>query len=182
MYPLGPKSAPLVSRMLSDLLMITTSNKELSVKTTTLMSERDILAAEISPLRSENRRLVRENNQLHLEIIRQAEDFDRRERGLQQMMKKNEGDMKDATFISNQNNQLVEKYENEINSLMNDKMGKLDKLMSMLENKKIDGDVASTVGNVREILKSSIKEQVSEAATEVVNDTIDKSTVKTDLN
>jgi centrosomal protein CEP135 len=117
MYPLGPKSAPLVSRMLSDLLMITTSNKELSVKTTTLMSERDILAAEISPLRSENRRLVRENNQLHLEIIRQAEDFDRRERGLQQMMKKNEGDMKDATFISNQNNQLVEKYENEINSL-----------------------------------------------------------------
>ena len=46
--------------------------------------------------------------------------------------------------------------------------------MGMLENKKIDGDVATTVGNVREILKDSIKEQVSEAATEVVNDTIDK--------
>ena len=63
---------------------------------------------------------------------------------------------------------------NEINSLMNDKMGKLDVLMGMLENKKIDGDVATTVGNVREILTEGIKEQVSEAATEVVNDTIDK--------
>jgi hypothetical protein len=70
---------------------------------------------------------------------------------------------------------------NEINSLMNDKMGKLDVLMGMLENKKIDGDVATTVGNVREILKEGIKEQVSEAATEVVNDTIDKA-VKTEVN
>ena len=69
---------------------------------------------------------------------------------------------------------VVDNKINEINSLMNDKMGKLDVLMGMLENKKIDGDVATTVGNVREILKDSIKEQVSEAATEVVNDTIDK--------
>lgn len=77
---------------------------------------------------------------------------------------------------------VVDNKINEINSLMNDKMGKLDVLMSMLENKKIDGDVATTVGNVREILKDSIKEQVNEVATEIVNDTIDKSTVKTDVN
>ena len=69
---------------------------------------------------------------------------------------------------------VVDTKINEINSLMNDKMGKLDVLMGMLEKKEISGDVATTVGNVREILKSSIKEQVSEAATEVVNDTIDK--------
>lgn len=70
--------------------------------------------------------------------------------------------------------QVVDTKMNEINNLMSDKMGKLDLLMGMLENKKIDGDVATTVGNVREILKEGIKEQVSEAATEVVNDTIDK--------
>jgi len=70
--------------------------------------------------------------------------------------------------------QVVDTKMNEINNLMSDKMSKLDLLMGMLENKKIDGDVATTVGNVREILKDSIKEQVSEAATEVVNDTIDK--------
>lgn len=62
---------------------------------------------------------------------------------------------------------------NEIEGLMNDKMGKLDVLMGMLENKKIGGDVASTVGNVREILTGSIKEQVKEAASDVVDDVVD---------
>jgi len=62
---------------------------------------------------------------------------------------------------------------NEIEGLMNDKMGKLDVLLGMLENKKIDGDVASTVGNVREILTGSIKEQVKEAASDVVDDVVD---------
>ena len=62
----------------------------------------------------------------------------------------------------------------EIDNLMNDKMGKLDTLMTMLEKKNIDSDVASTVGNVREILAGSIKEQVSEAASEVVSEAIDK--------
>ena len=76
---------------------------------------------------------------------------------------------------------VVDTKMNEINSLMNDKMNKLDLLMGMLENKKIDGDVATTVGNVREILTEGIKEQVSEAASEVVNDTIDKA-VKTEVN
>jgi hypothetical protein len=63
----------------------------------------------------------------------------------------------------------------EIDNLMNDKMGKLDTLMTMLEKKNIDSGVASTVGNVREILSGSIKEQVQEAASEVVEEAIDKS-------
>jgi len=66
---------------------------------------------------------------------------------------------------------------NEIEGLMNDKMNKLDTLMTMLEKKNISGDVATTVGNVREILKEGIKEQVSEAASgiakEAVSDAID---------
>jgi len=63
---------------------------------------------------------------------------------------------------------------NEMEGLMNDKMGKLDVLMGMLENKKIDGDVESTVGNVREILTGSIKEQVKEATSDVVDEVISK--------
>jgi centrosomal protein CEP135 len=80
-HPLGPMSAPLVSRLLSDLLLAAQSNKEYETSARTINMERDMLAAETMPLRSENRRLVRENNQLHLEMIRQAEDFERRERG-----------------------------------------------------------------------------------------------------
>ena len=69
----------------------------------------------------------------------------------------------------------VDSKLSEIDDLMNDKMGKLDTLMTMLEKKNIDGDVASTVGNVREILSGSIKEQVQEVASEVVEEAIDKS-------
>jgi len=69
----------------------------------------------------------------------------------------------------------VDSKLSEIDDLMNDKMGKLDTLMTMLEKKNMDGDVASTVGNVREILSGSIKEQVQEAASEVVEEAIDKS-------
>jgi hypothetical protein len=63
----------------------------------------------------------------------------------------------------------------EINTLMNDKMNKLDSLMGLLEKKKdiTDDGVATTVGNVREILKDSIKEQVQEAASDVVSKAID---------
>ena len=57
-------------------------------------------------------------------------------------------------------------------------MGKLDNLMNMLEKKNIDGDVASTVGNVREILKDSIKEQVQEADSDAVSKAIDKNNTK----
>ena len=67
---------------------------------------------------------------------------------------------------------------NEINSLMNDKMGKLDAFMNILEKKNITGDAAATIGNVKEIFTDSIKEQVSEAASDAVSDAIDKVEVK----
>jgi hypothetical protein len=72
---------------------------------------------------------------------------------------------------------VVDTKIHEIDELVNDKMNKLDTLMTMLEKKNISGDVATTVGNVREILKEGIKEQVSEAASgiakEVVSEKID---------
>jgi hypothetical protein len=62
----------------------------------------------------------------------------------------------------------------EIDTLMKDKMGKLDTLMGLLEQKEIKGDAEQTIGNVREMLKESIKENVAEVATGVVSDAIDK--------
>ena len=66
----------------------------------------------------------------------------------------------------------------EISNLMNDKMGKLDAFMNILEKKNIDGDAAATIGNVKEIFTDSIKEQVTEAASAAVSDAIDKVEVK----
>ena len=66
----------------------------------------------------------------------------------------------------------------EISNLMNDKMGKLDAFMNILEKKDITGDAAAAIGNVKEIFTDSIKEQVTEAASEAVSDAIDKVEVK----
>tara|TARA_B100000949_G_C14123091_1_gene383421 strand:- start:169 stop:765 length:597 start_codon:yes stop_codon:yes gene_type:complete len=66
----------------------------------------------------------------------------------------------------------------EISNLMNDKMGKLDAFMNILEKKNIDGDAAATIGNVKEIFTDSIKEQVTAAASEAVSEAIDKVEVK----
>ena len=60
----------------------------------------------------------------------------------------------------------------ELGTLMNDKMNKLDSLMGILENKKSDS--IETVENVREILSGSIKEQFGEVAKEAVSSTIDE--------
>ena len=57
---------------------------------------------------------------------------------------------------------------NEIESLMNDKMDKLDSLMGLLENKNKNPE------SIKEIFTESIKEQVSEVASDVVSDAIDK--------
>ena len=62
----------------------------------------------------------------------------------------------------------------EIGTLMNDKIDKLDKFMGMLEKKNIPGDAAATIGNVKEIFTDSIKEQATEAASKAISETIDK--------
>ena len=65
----------------------------------------------------------------------------------------------------------------EIDLMMNDKIGKLDSLMDMLEKKnteKKNTERDGAVGNVREILSDSIKGQILEASDEAVSNAIDK--------
>jgi hypothetical protein len=58
-----------------------------------------------------------------------------------------------------------------LDSLMNDKMTKLDSLMGLLEKKAQTG--SDTASNVRDILQGSIKEQVVEAAADSVQESLD---------
>ena len=60
----------------------------------------------------------------------------------------------------------------EIDLMMNDKIGKLDSLMDMLEKKNTERDGA--VGNVKEILSDSIKGQILETSGEAVSNAVDK--------
>ena len=68
----------------------------------------------------------------------------------------------------------------EIEDIMKNKVDQLDNIMNIIQKKNISGDVATSVGNVREILNEGIKEQVSETASgiakEAVSDAIDNIT------
>jgi hypothetical protein len=61
-----------------------------------------------------------------------------------------------------------EKKLKEIDIMMNDKMEKIDSLMEMLDKKNIEEGIASTVGNVREILSDHKKPDI-DSSTEVVS-------------
>ena len=72
---------------------------------------------------------------------------------------------------------MKESKMKEIDLMMNDKIGKLDSLMDMLEKKnteKKNTERDGAVGNVREILSDSIKGQILEASTEAVSNAVDK--------
>lgn len=75
--PLGLESAPLVESLLSDL---TKTNERLEALTAQVEAQaQSLVVAENTahPLRKENGRLLRENNQLHLELITRAEQAER---------------------------------------------------------------------------------------------------------
>jgi hypothetical protein len=66
--------------------------------------------------------------------------------------------------------QDIEKGDNklkEIDTMMNDKMEKIDSLMNLLHKKNIQEDVASTVGNVREILSDHTQNTDIDSSTQV---------------
>lgn len=110
--------------------------------------------------------------------------------GKAEVKKKNEFDFKKELekivperYAIEESKQIIEDSKNskvaELDILMKDKMGKLDTLMGILEKKEIKGDTEETIGNVREMLKESIKENVAEVATGVIatgviSDAIDK--------
>jgi len=72
----------------------------------------------------------------------------------------------------------VDNKMTEIDSLMNSKIGQLDQIMKALTDKRIDGEVATTIGNVRELLKEEPSKVASEVAKNtainVIDETIEK--------
>tara|TARA_A100001015_G_scaffold271352_1_gene324848 strand:+ start:690 stop:1580 length:891 start_codon:yes stop_codon:yes gene_type:complete len=68
----------------------------------------------------------------------------------------------------------------EIEDIMKGKVDQLDNIMNMFQNKKIDEEFATTVGNVREILTEGAKDVASDVASDVakeaVSDAIDNIT------
>lgn len=71
--PLGIESAPLVERLLDDLTKSNERQTELALLAEKRANEIAVAEQHVLPVRKENTRLVRENNELHMQIIADAE-------------------------------------------------------------------------------------------------------------
>lgn len=71
--PLGVESAPLVERLLDDLVKSQQRQAELVDLSQKRADELSVAEQHVLPVRKENSRLVRENNELHLQLIADAE-------------------------------------------------------------------------------------------------------------
>ena len=141
---LALESLPLVKRLLSDLILTTESHEEQQKRIVELEAVSEKAQEECFPLRRENSRLVRENNQLHLELIKRAEEFDTQERKWKLSLKKGEDSVKDSAFASKQ---LV----NKLSHLMRDLEANSDKENNMKNDR--DG-LQLIVSDINKTLKS----------------------------
>lgn len=109
--PLGLESAPLVESLVSDL---THANQRIeSLQSQIDAQAHSLIVAEnqAHPLRKENGRLLRENNQLHLELIKKAEDAEKLLQEQQALGARLQKQNTDLSFISTQQVQRIRALE-----------------------------------------------------------------------
>ena len=114
LQPLGIESAPLVEKLLSDLVLTTESYRNLERAANKQGQSLNLLQGQLQPLKSENNRLVRENNKLHQELIRKAEEFEKRERAWEKAANRSKSEAKDAKFLRSTDADRIQRQEKEI--------------------------------------------------------------------
>ena len=91
---LGVESLPLIEKLFNDLIHTTESLKKtklelskstdqlnISLKNASVASNGDLLPASIQAYKSDNAKLIKENNELHLELIKMKDDFEAQIKG-----------------------------------------------------------------------------------------------------
>lgn len=91
---LGVESLPLIEKLFNDLIHTTESLKKtklelskstdqlnISLKNASVASNGDLVPASIQAYKSDNAKLIKENNELHLELIKMKDDFEAQIKG-----------------------------------------------------------------------------------------------------
>ncbi|KAM3875853.1 centrosomal protein of 135 kDa [Diretmus argenteus] len=141
--PLAIESLPLVEKLFSDLVHTTESlrNAKLSAgKTEKESRNHDAL---LEPYRTENARLVRENNELHLGLLKLREEKDRVSRELKAHVRKLDHETSDLKFLNNQ-------YVHKVRCLEKDSKAKAE-CIQQLQEKNMQAVVQTPGGKKRSI-------------------------------
>ncbi|TPX64074.1 hypothetical protein SpCBS45565_g06173 [Spizellomyces sp. 'palustris'] len=105
---LPPDAAPLVRKLLADLVVTTETCRKSKIETDKWKADAAAIQAQVSPLRSEISRLTAENNHLHHDIVRLADERDAREKRTAQAARRFESQTADLRFVASQYAHRVE--------------------------------------------------------------------------
>ena len=115
--PLGLDSVSIVNKVLNDLIKTTEGFKKLQDERDKLRNELKSQGDLILPLRNENMRLTKENNELHKEMINLKDNLDKNNNTNLQNYTRNENEKEEFKLILNQKDNLIKSQQAEIDSL-----------------------------------------------------------------
>ncbi|NWZ41635.1 CP135 protein, partial [Brachypodius atriceps] len=125
-HPLGVESLPLVEKLFSDLVHTTESLRRAKLSSGKTEKECNNYDTILEPYKTENTRLTRENNDLHLEILKLKEQSDRHVKDLKASLRKVEHETSDLKFLNNQ-------YVHKIKVLEKETKAKTEKIQQLQE-------------------------------------------------
>lgn len=142
-HPLGIESLPLVERLFGDLVHTTESLR--SAKLSAGKTEKDSRNFDslLEPYKTENARLVRENNELHLDLLKLKEDKDRVISELKTHIRRLDHETTDLKFLNNQ-------YVHKVRCLEKDSKAKAERIQQ-LQEKNMQAVVQTPGGKKRSI-------------------------------
>ncbi|XP_028259156.1 centrosomal protein of 135 kDa isoform X2 [Parambassis ranga] len=141
--PLGIESLPLVEKLFSDLVHTTESLRNAKLSAGKTEKESRNCDALLEPYRTENARLVRENNELHLEVLKLKEEKDHVTRELKTHIRKLDHETSDLKFLNNQ-------YVHKVRCLEKDSKAKAERIQQ-LQEKNMQAVVQTPGGKKRSI-------------------------------
>ncbi|NWI96599.1 CP135 protein, partial [Pitta sordida] len=141
--PLAVESLPLVEKLFSDLVHTTESLR--SAKLSAGKTEKDCSNYDtiLEPYKTENAKLTRENNELHLEILKLKELSDHHVKDLKASLRRAEHETTDLKFLNNQ-------YVHKIKMLEKENKAKAEKIQQ-LQEKNLQAVVQTPGGRKRNI-------------------------------
>nr|XP_061834127.1 centrosomal protein of 135 kDa-like isoform X1 [Nerophis lumbriciformis]XP_061834128.1 centrosomal protein of 135 kDa-like isoform X1 [Nerophis lumbriciformis] len=147
-HPLGIESLPLVEKLFSDLVSTTESLR--NAKLSQGKNENECLNCDVllEPYRADNARLVKENNEVHQELLKVMEEKDHATKELKTRIRKLEHHTCDLTSLNNQ-------YMHNLRCLEKDGKTKAERILE-LQEKNLQAVVQTPVGRVLGGKKRSI--------------------------
>ena len=140
---LGIESVPLVEKLFSDLVHTTESLRNAKVQLSRQEKDKTLKEDSSEPYRSDNAKLVKENSELHMQLIKQKEDFEETIRGLKATVRKLEHENADLKFLNTQ-------YVHKVKALERDSRTKTEKIQE-LQEKNLKAVVETPGGRKKQI-------------------------------